>query len=236
MSEAKDSTNVPWVRQLDPNTLQYLGHHNGFYDAVRKDASLSVSGLKAAAKNHTVYKGHRWQMLDKSLDPAASHPVAATNASVRTITRGAIAQMDYKKTKITDVYRDQMSASAANGFKSRATLSTAVKTGKAAGRLFFCLWDDAPEALRNDYIARCGEPSFSEKSMTISCFDMKGEKVNEFESQQDVVKKLCIGHNKVREMLATGKPYQNLRLVRIGDAAGSDDGEAAEAVEGDSTV
>jgi prophage antirepressor-like protein len=208
----------PFVQKLDPHTLDVIAWYDGVTEAMRREAetdgSISAPALKRAVEKASVYKNFRWFLVARDKDPSAKQEgVPPTSDNAQYVAHGWVAQMNHHKTEIIAVYLDQKTAAEANGFKSRATISTAVKKGGPRGRCYYALWKNCPEALRSAYVNKNGEPDFP-LPVHIQAFDIEGRLVGSYSTQQEIVTKLAIGHNKIREMLQTGKVYRDRILKR----------------------
>ena len=218
VSETRSSPVGPYVQKLDRDSFEIIAYYEGITEAVRKESlsGISIAGVKGAVKKHSVYNGYRWLFVDRTLDPSVKHEVPPTSTKVRYVVKGWVAQLNYMKTEITAVYKDQKGAALANGFKGRTAISLSVKKGNAAGRSYYVLWDTCAIELRNAFTERHGEVYFAPKTV-IDEYDLTGKLVASYVSKQDIVNKLAIGQNKLRAMLDSGESYKGRIFKRTAE-------------------
>jgi len=127
----------------------------GYADAIRQMTleDPSVSRIKAAINNRTVYRGFRWALLERSRSDDVKQDIGATEESSE-INKGLVAMLNLDQSRIEKVYCDQKEAAKDRQLKSKGAVSSAMsKKSKCTGHYFF-MWNKCSDDLQNDYLRR----------------------------------------------------------------------------------
>jgi prophage antirepressor-like protein len=139
---------VSYIQQydLDGNLIKY---YESFIDLIRDIPGTSVSGLKHAIGNSSVYHGFRWKIIEKTEDPSVKYDIGETTEIIVS-RREFIAHINIDKTQIMNVYSEQKEF--AEKYKlSNSAVCCAIKRGSRTqgGHLMF--YDDCPIEMREEY-------------------------------------------------------------------------------------
>lgn len=131
--------------------------YSGTRDVTRKVPGTSDNGLKAAIKNNTIYKEHRWLFLDRNGDDNTVQEIGE-NIVVRQQHTGLVAMLSIDKSHIVQVFQDQRSAAADRQFTSTGSISQAIKLSRRCSGHYFCYYNDCSEDLKNAYLEHSNLP------------------------------------------------------------------------------
>ena len=182
----------------------------GYADAIRQMTleDPSVSRIKAAINNRTVYRGFRWALLERSRSDDAKQDIGATEESSE-INKGLVAMLNLDQSRIEKVYCDQKEAAKDRQLKSKGAVSSAMsKKSKCTGHYFF-MWNKCSDDLQNDYLRRNDNVLPSKRPSTHSqpvekLHPVSGKLLHTYASVVDVTNDMQIARTTLQNAAAFG--------------------------------
>jgi len=202
----------PIVQIYDPaNTTQVLKIFDGLFQATIEIPSASLTAIKEAVKNKTIYKGYRWHMVPRD-DPEPNAPknIGATKDSQIKVRGALIAMMNVDTGLVEKLFTNQTEA-AAHISKCPASICLALKSGSATGGYNWKYWNLLSENLQHIYLTNNAlpEPVHNTRATMIQRIDSKtGEVLEEFNAMVDIYKKHGITPKCIKKAHETNTPYK----------------------------
>lgn len=201
----------PKVQLYDPADItKVVKVIDGLFQATVEVVSASLSAIKLAAKNKTIYKGYRWFLIDRDdQQPHAAKNIGATKASQIKVTGSMIAMLNIDTNLVENVFNNQVEASA-HISQSTACICLALKSGSTTAGYHWKHWNSLTEEVQNEYLSRQSlpEPVANIKGHKVQRIDIiTGDVLEEYMTQVDVYKKLGITPKSIKKASATKRPY-----------------------------
>jgi hypothetical protein len=202
----------PIVQIYDPaNTTQVFKVFDGLFQATIEIPSASLTAIKEAVKNKTIYKGYRWHMVPRD-DPEPNAPkhIGATKDSQIKVRGALIAMMNVDTGLVEKLFTNQTEA-AAHISKCPASICLALKSGSATGGYNWKYWNLLSENLQHIYLTNNAlpEPVHNTRATMIQRIDSKtGEVLEEFNAMVDIYKKHGITPKCIKKAHETSTPYK----------------------------
>lgn len=184
-----------------------------FIDALRSIPGSSRSSIVTAAKDKSVYRGHRWHLVDPAADDIA-YDIGATNTNKKIIRKGHIAMLNLARSEIVDVFPDQKTASAARQMANGAAICKAIRDKTVSSGHFFEYLEDCRQELQDDYLSRRALPDLPVAigSVTIRKLDAHtGNIVETYASIADVIKQCQVSRLSLKKAIGTNKVFKGFR-------------------------
>ena len=207
----------PRLQQINPDTLTL----HKVYESVNECITLSRYQFKRpsidkAVKENTVYRGFRWNYVNRDQDPNVVPATLPPTRPVRPQTVGYVAKLNQDQTQILSVYLDRKTAALANGF-SASGLDIAVQKGKATGGHFYTLYhqcsDDLRKSFQQHHLGGRDPVLFKDG---IGQYDDNHTIVREFVCKYDCIKQLLMSDKTLAKALDHPVKYQNSYFRSLG--------------------
>lgn len=211
------------VQIYNPETFELVHTFPGELDATRhseyfdKAEQLSVSRIKHAIENKTIYKKYRWMFLARDFPNDYVQKMEPTQESKSIPNNGLVAMIDLNKSNIMKVFMDQKDASADRKFKNGAAICKAIHQGTQSGGFYWKMWatescEKFPnfDEMKETYLQKntLPEPRVS-NGIQINCLDPETKAVvKTYNKIQSIVRE----HKLSRETLK--KAIHNQTLLR----------------------
>jgi len=145
----------PRLQKIHPDTLQILHVYETVTECMKEDHAMKRPSINKAVREHTIYRGFRWQLIDRKLDPHAAQPLAPTKAT-KPQKNGYVAKVNQEQTEILRVYLDRKTAAQENNYPSIASLDNAVKNHTIKDGHYYQLYEECDAPLKNRFQAQHG--------------------------------------------------------------------------------
>lgn len=184
-----NDTNGPEVYIYDPNNLSiHLRRFSGIIEATRKISETSHSQIKLASEGCFVYRGYRWQLMERGTQPS---PVPATLMHQK-YRNGMVASLD-NNGHVT-VVKDSQKAWAQHLGVHAAAVSMALRNGTPGqtGGVRLAFWDNLDQDTRDKYLENNALPErrSNQKCKGVLCIRPDtGETVKCYESLTELQKR-----------------------------------------------
>ena len=133
------------IQKIDPNNLDnIINIYDSMYYLLRCNEGIKYckSNVQDAIRNNSLYKGYRWDFVEKGDDPFISK-AKPTNPLVTARIVEPIVKMDISKTKIIDIYDSQELCYLNNGI-SKDKMRHLIKTHIPFHSFYFIKVSDCP--------------------------------------------------------------------------------------------
>lgn len=157
----------PYVQVYDANDITKLLHvYNGITEAIRNVEDTSFSGIKKAHKNKQIYKGYRWNLVERNERNEGNEndvkDIGESCDTLRQKTEGLIAMLNIDKDEIENVFVKQKEAAICIG-QLVSAMSGAIKYERPLSNKYFILWDKLDENLKEAYLEDNELPEITDK-------------------------------------------------------------------------
>lgn len=191
-------------------TGELVATYKGMRDATRKEDGTSDSGIKAAIKNKTIYKEHRWLFLKRELSDDSVQEIGES-VVVRKQSEGFVAMLNITKTIIVQVFPDQKSAAKERQFTSSASISQAIQKNRLSSGHYFCYFDDCSEELKNAYLQHGSLPRKPAKVNAVHINQINpitNQIIQTFSSILDIQKEFQASRTSLKRAIANNTPFK----------------------------
>ncbi len=110
------------------------------------------NGINEAVELNTEYKDFRWAFLDRSLPDDTVQVLEPTVEKPVDVRKGYVAMLNLDKTRIVEVFANQVEAKENRKLKSPAAICKAIKKGTPSSGHYFMLWYDCADDLKTEYL------------------------------------------------------------------------------------
>jgi prophage antirepressor-like protein len=189
--KSRQHTRSPKVYQFNPETLELIKIYDSIIDVIRNFYGSSPTGLKEAVKKNTIYKYHRWLLVDRDITNISEIKLQPT---VKAISQNIeyIAMIDIQQKKILDVFPSQKDAALSRNLAGYSTISRAIKQNSISSGHYWKLFNNCSDDMRNFYLKHNKLPEKFSKSSSISVLQIDpttNKEVVKYNSINDVLLK-----------------------------------------------
>jgi prophage antirepressor-like protein len=187
----RQHTRSPKVYQIEPETMEVIHIYDSIIDVIRDFPGSSPSALKEAAKKNTIYKYHRWLLVDRSITNISETIIPPT---IKSISQNIeyIAMIDIHQTKIMDVYASQKDAASARKLAGYSTISRAIKQNSISSGHYWKLFNNCSDEMRSSYLSNNKLPEKFTRTSSISVLQIDpitNKEINTYNTITDVLLK-----------------------------------------------
>ena len=194
----------PRLQKIHSETLQLVKVYESVTEAMKENSDIKRSSINKAVEKNTIYRGFRWLLVDRELDPNIIHNIAETKKT-KSQFLGYIAKLNNDKSEIMNVYLDRKTAAQLNGYESSSALDNPVKNMTISRGHYYMLYDKCEEELINEFEDKFGEPILYKDGL--GQYDLNNNLIREFTCKYDCIKSLSMSDKTLRKSLETNKPY-----------------------------
>jgi len=212
-----ENENQPRLQQINPETLELIKVFEIVSEAMTEHCDIKRASLNKAVKENTVYRGFRWLLVDRELDPNIIHNILPTKPKpIKEQNTGYIAQINREKTEIVNVYLDRKTACKMNGYSSTSALDIPVKNFSLSKDFYYKLYEDCNSDLKKAFIKKNnGSPPVLYKN-GVGQYDSADNLIKEFICKYDCIKQLAINDRTLEKALDKNVMYKNCYFKTIG--------------------
>ena len=134
----------PRLQKIHPETLQILHVYETVTECMKEDHAMKRPSINKAVRENTIYRGFRWQLIDRELDPHTAQTLAPTKAT-KPQKNGYVAKVNQEQTEILHVYLDRKTAAQCNEYPSIASLDNAVKNHTLKDGHYYQLYEECDD-------------------------------------------------------------------------------------------
>jgi len=144
----------PRLQKIHPETLQILHVYETVTECMKEDHAMKRPSINKAVRENTIYRGFRWQLVDRELDSHVIQTLAPTKAT-KPQKNGYVAKVNQEQTEILHVYLDRKTAAQENNYPSIASLDNAVKNHTIKDGHYYQLYEEC-DALKTRFQEKHG--------------------------------------------------------------------------------
>jgi hypothetical protein len=202
----------PRLQKIHPETLQIVKVYECVTEAMKENSDIKRSSINKAVIENTIYRGFRWLLIDRELDPNIIHNINPTKQT-KVQNLGYIAKLNDSKTEILNVYIDRKTAAQQNGFESSSALDNPVKNLTNARGHYYMLYDNCEEELKDEFENKYGVPHLYK--LGIGQYDINNKLIREFSCKYDCIKGLSMSDKTLKKSMEQNKPYNGFLFKEL---------------------
>jgi phage anti-repressor protein len=204
----------PRLQKIHPDTLQILHVYETVTECMKEDHAMKRPSINKAVRENTVYRGFRWQLVDRELDPHTIQNLEPTKAT-KVQKNGYIAKVNQDQTEIIHVYLDRKTAAQCNQYPSIASLDNVVKNHTVKDGYYYQLYEECDVLLKNKFQIRHKNVLLYHDG--IGQFDANHTLLAEFSSKFDCTARACISQKSLAKVLDKPLQYKEYYFKSLGE-------------------
>jgi len=204
----------PRLQKIHPETLQILHVYESVTECMKEDHAMKRPSINKAVRENTVYRGFRWQLVNRELDPHAIQTLEPTKVT-KVQKNGYVAKVNQEQTEILHVYLDRKTAAQCNQYPSIASLDNAVKNHTIKDGYYYQLYEECDALLKNQFQARHGTILLYHDG--IGQYDANHTLLTEFASKFDCTARAGISQKSLAKVLDKPIPYKEYYFKSLGE-------------------
>lgn len=204
----------PRLQKIHPDTLQILHVYETVTECMKEDYALKRPSINKAVRENTVYRGFRWQLVDRELDPNTLQTLEPTKAT-KPQKNGYVAKVNQEQTEILHVYLDRKTAAQENNYPSIASLDNAVKKHTIKDGHYYMLYEECDALLKNRFQANHGNIILYHDG--IGQYDVNHTLIAEFASKFDCTARSGISQKSLAKVLDKNLMYHEFYFKSLGE-------------------
>jgi len=204
----------PRLQKIHPETLQILHVYETTTECMKEDHAMKRPSINKAVRENTIYRGFRWQLVDRELDPYTIQNLEPTKAT-KVQKNGYVAKVNQDQTEIIHVYLDRKTAAQCNQYPSIASLDNAVKNHTIKDGYYYQLYEECDIVLKTKFQAHHGNILLYHDG--IGQFDSNHTLLIEFASKFDCTSRAGISQKSLAKVLDKSIPYKEYYFKSLGD-------------------
>jgi phage anti-repressor protein len=203
----------PRLQKIHPETLQILHVYETVTECMKEDHAMKRPSINKAVRENTVYRGFRWQLVDRELDP---HAIQIEPTKVTKVQKnGYVAKVNQEQTEILHVYLDRKTAAQCNQYPSIASLDSAVKNHTVKDGHYYQLYEECDALLKNQFQKKHGAILLYHDG--IGQYDTNHTLLTEFASKFDCTTRAGISQKSLAKVLDKPILYKEYYFKSLGE-------------------
>jgi hypothetical protein len=203
----------PRLQKIHPETLQILHVYETVTECMKEDHAMKRPSINKAVRENTIYRGFRWQLIDRELDPHTAQTLAPTKAT-KPQKNGYVAKVNQEQTEILHVYLDRKTAAQENNYPSIASLDNAVKNHTIKDEHYYQLYEEC-DALKNRFQEKHGTIVLYHDG--IGQYDSQHTLIAEFTSRFECTARAGISQKSLAKVLDKSLLYKECYFKSLGE-------------------
>jgi phage anti-repressor protein len=204
----------PRLQKIHPETFELLHVYETVTECMKEDYAMKRPSINKAIRENTVYRGFRWQLVDRELDPYTIQTLEPTKAT-KVQKNGYVAKVNQDQTEIIHVYLDRKTAAQCNQYPSIASLDNAVKNHTIKDGHYYQLYEECDIVLKTKFQAHHGNVLLYHDG--IGQFNSNNTLLTEFASKFDCTTKAGISQKSLAKVLDKPLQYKEYYFKSLGD-------------------
>ena len=204
----------PRLQKIHPETLQIVHVYETVTECMKEDHELKRPSINKAVKENTIYRGFRWQLVDRELDPYTIYQLEPTKVT-KVQKNGYIAKVNKDQTEIIHVYLDRKTASKCNEYPSISTLDIVVKNHTLKDNHYYQLYDECDVSLKNNFEEKHGNIVLYHDG--IGQYDTNNNLISEFASRYECTARVGISQKSLAKVLDKTLAYKDCYFKTMGE-------------------
>ena len=204
----------PRLQKIHPDTLHILHVYETVTECMKEDHAMKRPSINKAVRENTVYRGFRWQLVDRELDPHAIQTLEPTKVT-KVQKNGYVAKVNQEQTEIIHVYLDRKTAAQCNQYHSIASLDNTVKNHTIKDGHYYQLYEECDAPLKNKFQVRHKNVLLYHDG--IGQFDSNHNLLTEFASKFDCTARAGISQKSLAKVLDKPIQYKEYYFKSLGE-------------------
>jgi hypothetical protein len=204
----------PRLQKIHPETLQILHVYETVTECMKEDHTMKRPSINKAVRENTVYRGFRWQLVDRELDPHTIQTLEPTKVT-KVQKNGYVAKVNQGQTEIIHVYIDRKTAAQCNQYPSIASLDNAVKNHTVKDGYYYQLYEECDVSLKNQFQACHGSVLLYHDG--IGQYNANHTLLTEFASKFDCTSRAGISQKSLAKVLDKPLQYKEYYFKSLGE-------------------
>jgi hypothetical protein len=204
----------PRLQKIHPDTLEILHTYETVTECMKEDPNRKRPSLNKASRENTIYRGFRWQLLDRDQDPTSVSTIEPTKKT-KVQKNGYIAKINAEKTEIINIYLDRKTASICNKYPSISSLDGVVKNHTIKDGYYYQLYEECEESLRSKWKELHGVPVLYHDG--VGQYDTNNTLITEYISRFDCTVRMGISQKSLAKVLDKDLMYHQFFLKTLGE-------------------
>jgi prophage antirepressor-like protein len=204
----------PRLQKINPETLQLIKVYECITEVMNEDKTIKRPSINKAINQNTIYRGFRWLLVERNLDPNVIHSIEPTK-QIQEQNLGYIAKLNIDKTEILNVYLDRKTAALSNGYKTPSALDNPVKNQTSVNDHYYILYDKCNEELVKKFEQKYCEPLLYKNG--IGQYDENNILIKEFKDKYTCQKEMRMSDKTLKKALTTNILYNEYYYKEIGE-------------------
>ena len=204
----------PRLQKIHPETLQILHVYETVTECMKEDHAMKRPSINKAVRENTIYRGFRWQLVDRELDPHTAQTLAPTKAT-KPQKNGYVAKVNQEQTEILHVYLDRKTAAQCNEYPSIASLDNAVKNHTIKDGHYYQLYEECDALLKNRFQEKHGTIVLYHDG--IGQYDSQHALITEFTSRFECTARAGISQKSLAKVLDHPILYKEWYFKSLGE-------------------
>jgi prophage antirepressor-like protein len=204
----------PRLQKINPETLQLVKVYECVTEAMNEDKTIKRPSINKAINQNTIYRGFRWLLVERNLDPNVIHSIEPTK-QIQEQNLGYIAKLNSDKTEILNVYLDRKTAAILNDYQSSSALDNPVKNETISKGNYYILYEKCSEELVEKFEEKYSKPLLYKDGL--GQYNENNELINEYKCKYDCIKELKISDKTLRKALENNTLYNGYYYRELGE-------------------
>jgi hypothetical protein len=204
----------PRLKKIHPETLQILHVYETVTECMKEDHAMKRPSINKAVRESTVYRGFRWQLVDRELDPHTIQNIEPTKVT-KVQKNGYVAKVNQEQTEIIHVYLDRKTAAQCNQYPSISSLDNAVKNHTLKDGYYYQLYEECDTLLKSKFQTRYGKVLLYHDG--IGQYDANHTLLTEFSSKFDCTARSGISQKSLAKVLDKQIQYKEYYFKSLGE-------------------
>jgi hypothetical protein len=204
----------PRLQKIHPETLQIVHVYETVSECMKEDYAMKRPSINKAVRENTVYRGFRWQLVDRELDPHTIQTLAPTKAT-KTQKNGYVAKVNQEQTEIIHVYLDRKTAAQYNKYPSITSLDNTVKNHTFKDGYYYQLYEECDTLLKIQFQKKHGTVLLYHDG--IGQYDSNHTLLTEFSSKFDCTVRSGISQKSLAKVLDKSIKYKEWYYKSLGE-------------------
>lgn len=204
----------PRLQKIHPETLQIVHVYETVTECMKEDHAMKRPSINKAVRENTVYRGFRWQLVDRELDPYTIQTLEPTKVT-KVQKNGYVAKVNQEQTEIIHVYIDRKTAAQCNKYPSISSLDTPVKNHTIKDGYYYQLYEECSALLKNKFQDRYGNILLYHDG--IGQYDSKHNLLTEFVSKFNCTTHVGISQKSLAKVLDKPLQYKECYFKSLGE-------------------
>lgn len=203
----------PRLQKINPENLQLVKVYECVTEAMNEDKTIKRPSINKAINENTIYRGFRWLLVERNLDPSIIHSIEPTK-EIKHKNCGYLAKLNQDKSEILNVYLDRKTTCFLNGHQSPSALDISVKNGSLSNGNYYILYDNCDEDLINNFETQYGSPILYKDG--VGQYNENNELVCEYKCKYDCMKELKMSDKTLAKALSNDTLYNGYYYRKLG--------------------